>query len=163
MIRSNHGRYVFMSASWVLGILLGTLSAVNADDSLLAMMRRAADSQVSIVTLLLSAVLPFLIAAYAVFINRYAIFYAVCAGKAFAFSYCAAVIFRAFGSAGWLVQPLLQFSDTVLSILFCWFCFRRCGGDRFDGKADLAVCMIISAAVVVIDSLLVSSFLGTLI
>lgn len=146
---------------WLLGLLCGTLFAVGADDSLASLMRAAASNRVSIVVLLTTAFLPFLITAYAVSINRYAIGSCLALLKGFAYSFCGCVIVRAFGSAAWLVQPMLQFTDMVTSILLCWFgirCFTR----QCSLRRDLAVCILISAAAVVIDYLLVSPFLAAL-
>ncbi len=149
--------------SWCGGLLAGTLFAAGADESLLSLMRRALSCRVSIVLLFLAAVLPFLITAYAVCINKYLILYAACFLKGLVFSYCAFLIFRAMGDSGWLLQPMFQFTDSVMCTVFCWFSLRCCTiGERLL-KRDLMVCIFISALVVIIDFLLVSPFLGTLV
>lgn len=162
LFQRNRNLFIF-TVCWLSGLLAGFILAAEANGTLLSLMRLAAVSRVSIVWLLLSAALPFLITAYSVFINNFLILFGISLTDAFAFSYCAGVIFRSFGSAGWLVQPMLQFTGTVLGAFFCWFCIRRCSKKRICLKKDLVLCLIISAVVVVIDFLLVSRFLGMLI
>lgn len=147
---------------WISGLAAGALFAVGADPSLLSLVRRAASCRVSTVVLLLTAIFPFLITAYAVYINRFSLLFLVAVLKSFTFSFLAGVIFRSFGSAGWLIQPMLQFSDTVLCSLYCWFCIRSCR-DPGKWKRDLIICVIFAAVTVIVDSLLVSAFLRTLV
>ena len=151
----------FLTA-WLSGILLGALIASGADDYLLSVTRQTFGYRVSVIPLLLCAAFPFLIAAIAVLIERYWIFYLLSLVKGFALSFCACLIFCTFGSAGWLVQPMAQFTDVVLSMVFCLFCIRRCRLGC-DVKWDLMFCLIIAAAAAVVDYLLVSQFLAALI
>lgn len=145
---------------WLLGLLLGTLLAVGADASMISLMRRAANCRVSIV-LLLTAVLPFLISAYAVSIYRYSILSVLGLLKAFAYSFCGILSVRAFGSAGWLVQPMLQFTDSITTIFLCFFGIRCCV-DQTGFKRDLIICILVSVAAVIIDYALVSPYLLSL-
>ena len=148
---------------WLSGIALGALFAAGAADPLLSLMRPVFSSRVSIVVLLLSAALPFLITAYAVAINRFWILLTVGFFKGFAFALCACVICRSFGTAGWLVQPMAQFTDTVLGPVFCLFGIRRCLLRNRCGKRDLVICLLICALAVIADYFLVSQFLAPLV
>ena len=107
---------------WVFGLLLGTLFAAGLDISFLSLMRRFFTQPVSIVILLILAVLPFLICTYAFIISRMEIMYAVLFCKAFFISLIALTAYRIFGSSGWLLQPMIQFSDILLAPVLYWFC-----------------------------------------
>ena len=123
-------------------------------------MRAAANGRVSIVLLLSAALMPFLITAYAVSIKQHTAVWALAFFQSFFYVLCGVLTVRSFGSAGWLVQPMLQFSDSVASILFCWFglrCFSR-----GDVRKDLTVCVFICIAAVIMDYFLVSPFLVSL-
>ena len=147
---------------WIVGILAGTLAAAGTDDSVLSLMRRAAMCRVSIVGLFLTAVLPFLIAAYAVSIHKDPLLFVFCALRGFGFGYCAWLIVRAFGPAAWLVQPMLQFSDNILMAVYCFFGLWFCSGRGGNLKRWLIACILLTAAVTVFDYLAVSPFLAML-
>ena len=139
-LRIGHSKSLCVLLSWMLGLLFGTLIAAKIDPISFSLMRRTASSQVSIVDLFIAAAFPFLIAAYAVYINRPKVLLAVCFCKAFGFSFCAFLIIASFGTAGWLVQPLLQFTDIFLIPVFCWFCIRNLSGNKKSLIKDISVC-----------------------
>ena len=141
------------------GLILGTLLAANANSSILPMMRLSDFGSVSIVFHLVAQLLPFLIAAYAVSISRRWLLNAVCSCKLFSLAYTGALIWIAFGSAGWLVRFLFLFSDIILSPVFCWYCFRRLMGD-FDEKKDIWICLGITVITALIYCLFISPFLA---
>lgn len=114
-----------LTVTWFLGLLLGTLFAAGLDLSFLSLMRRYFSFPVSIVIRLILAVLPFLVCTYGFMIRRQVIILAVLFCKGFSFSLLALSAYFIFGSAGWLVQPMLQFSDLMLMPVLCWFCFRN--------------------------------------
>lgn len=114
-----------MTVFWFLGLLLGTLFAAGLDPAFLSLMRRYFTFPVSIVIHLILAVLPFLICTYGFVICRKEIILAVLFCKGFSFSLLALSAYFIFGSAGWLVQPMLQFSDIMLMPVLCWFCLRN--------------------------------------
>lgn len=148
---------------WIVGILAGMLAAAaGADESVLSLMRRAASCRVSIVALFLTAVLPFLIAAYAVMIHKDLLLFASSTLRGFGFGCCAWLVVRAFGSAAWLVQPMLQFTDNILMAVYCFFGFWFCSGRGGSLKRWVIGCIILTAAVTVFDYLAVSPFLVTL-
>lgn len=148
---------------WLAGLCLGTLLALSAGSSSFSVMRLAASSRVSIVYSLCCVFLPFLLAAYAVYIHRFALLIFLCFCKAISFSFCALLAVRAFGTAGWLVQPMLQFTDTCLVPVLCWFCIRSISGSSTSVRKDLILSLIIGAAAVSMDYFLVSPFLAELI
>ncbi len=145
-----------------LGLILGTLLAANADTSIFALMRQAQFRPVSIAMSFASQLLPFLIAAYAASISRPWLLHSACGCKLFSFAYTGALVWIAFGSAGWLVRFLVFFSDIILVPLLCWFCFRRAMGEYDDGK-DLLLCIGISVITALFNCLFISPLLAKII
>ena len=146
----------------LIGLALGTLLAAHADSSVYLLMRQAANSPVSIVMSFASQLLPFLIAAYAASISRLWLLNAVCGCRLFSFAYTGALIWIAFGTAGWLVRCLFLFSDIFLIPVFCWYCFRRSTGE-FDEKKDFWICIGITALITLFHCLFISPFLAKII
>ncbi len=128
-------------AAWLSGLTLGTLFAAGLDDSYYALMRRLAVMPVSIVLFLIWAILPFLISAYAVLIHKQTILLCLCFAKAFCFSLAAFSFQTSFGSAGWLLQPMLQFSDLALMPMLCWICLRNCRQMEKTALRDHGICL----------------------
>ena len=140
------------------GLLFGTLLAANADTSVFALMRRVEFSPVSIVMCLAAQLLPFLIAAYAASISRLWLLCASCGCRLFSFAYTGALIWIAYGTAGWLVRLLFLFSDILLVPWLCWFCFRRVIRE-YEEKKDLCICMGMTVIATLIDCLFISPFM----
>ena len=140
------------------GLILGTLFAAFADTSYVPLMRLAASSPVSILCHLASQLLPFLIAAYAVNISGLWLLYTVCSCKLFFFAYTGALIWIAFGSAGWLVRSLFLFSDIILVPVLCWYGYRRAIGNLSE-KNDFWLCIGIATATALIYCFSISPFL----
>jgi len=149
--------------SCVCGLLLGVLYSQGADDSYFLLMRTAAASRVSIVGLLTSLYLPFLIAAFFAFIMQPQLMLILCFCKAFIFSCCGYAAISAFGTAGWLVRILLQFSDCCIIPFFFWFCLRNVSGSCVRMKRDLLFCSLVTLSVVAFDFCVISPFLVKLI
>lgn len=145
------------------GLLLGVFLTSYAAEDYFLLMRRAAGSPVSIVGLFANILLPFLLAAYTVSISKPVLLYAVCFCKAALFAFCFCGVQRSFGSAGWLVWFLMQFSDLCMLPVLFWFSFRYLGGGIHPLKRDIAIGCVIGAAAGLLDYCLVSPFLVILI
>ena len=139
------------------GLTAGILSAAATDDSLLSLMRQASQRPVSIVLLLWIAVLPFLIAAYAVSIKQWNILFAAVFLRFFGWSFCAAGCLRCFGTATWLIQPMLQFTDNLSLILFCLFCHTQ----KRKRRRVIIPVIIGTTLTVIVDICIVSPFLAS--
>ncbi len=148
---------------WFLGLTMGTICARYADPTYYAMMRLAASGRMSIVGLAASVLLPFLISAYAVLIDKPGLLLGVCTCKAFSFGYSGTLARGAFGTAGWLIQPLLQFTQICMIPVLCCFCLRHISGRRSSVKRELAICLVLMAICAGIDYFVVSPFLAKLI
>ncbi len=151
---------VVLAAVWIIGLGAGVLSAANASESYFLMMRRAALCPVSIVGCFAVACLPFLFAAFAVYISRPRLLYILCFGKAFLLASCFAAIAVSFGTAGWLARLLLQFSNVLLAPVLCWFCIRHIGGQADTLGKDLLICGAAALACGGLDYLLIAPFLA---
>lgn len=147
---------------WLLGLLLGIFFTARADDSYFLLMRQAACCRVSITGLAAVVVLPFLFCTFAASVGIWLIPW-ICLIKAFLFSSCAAALTVSFGTAGWLVRLLLQFSDGMCLPLLFWFSARLYACNRDDVFRDLRNCLLFAAATVCIDFCVISPFLVSLI
>lgn len=144
---------------WCAGLLLGIAVAVGSDDSAFSLMRLAARCRVSIVSILITAILPFLFSAYAVSVSKPGFLLLVCFLKAYSFGLCGYLVSAAFGSAGWLVQPLLQFTDVCTLPFLVWFFLRGSSRQENTFRRDLWVCLIAAATAAITDWLIISPFL----
>ena len=151
-------RTIILAFCWCAGLLTGCYFANCAGNIHYSMMRRATSCSVSIAGLVV-VLLPFLFSAFAVYWNRPSLMYIVCFLKAWSFTLAAYGILNAFGSAGWLVRFLVQFSDILLLCPLCWFFLRHIRGNSAQWKRDLWICSAAAAAVCSIDYCVVSRFL----
>ena len=137
---------------WLAGLILGT--AVFQPDA--SLMRPQLCGRVSIVSAIATAAFPLLLAALAVHINRKKFLWLICFLKAFSFSFCGVLLWRTYGSSGWLIRFLLMFTDICTLPAFLWYCFRR-------SRRDFVVCILISLSVACINYFVVSPFSAELI
>ena len=121
---------LFLALFWVMGLLVGGLVFRYSGSKFVSQMHLAVSSQPSIFPLLMSALLPFLLSAYAVYIGLPRLLYGICFLKAFGLGYLSHSVVYAFRSAGWLVRWLFLFTDiSAAAVLYC-FCHRRISGIR---------------------------------
>lgn len=148
---------------WCAGLFLGTSLAGQAEPASVSLMRAAASRQVSILNLLFVLFIPFLLSAFAVFLSQRWLLFPIALGKAFSFGYTAGLIGCAYGTAWWLVRPLLMFSDCLAVPLLCWFMLRCLADHRRALWWDLALCAGITAMIGSIDIVVIAPFLAALI
>ena len=139
---------------WSAGLLTGTYLAVSADPSFFHGMSVALFCRGSIPGLLTAVFLPFLLSACATAISFRFPLLLIAFFRACAFAYLGTALDLAYGSAGWLLRFLFQFSSILTLPLFCWFCLKcyRCaGGSRRSLIRDLFICFLIAAIAVLAD------------
>ena len=156
---TRHRNAILLALVWVSALILGTVFAVHAGNNYFLLMRGAPDCSVSIAGLLATVLLPYLFAAFAVYISKPKLLYLVCFAKVFAFAMCGYGICVAYGSAGWLVRWLLQFSDICTVPVLCWFSIRHLQGRSCTFRTD---CLIYGGMVMLVgylDYSLISPFL----
>ena len=154
-------RYSGFILSWITGLLAGTIFASQVNFNTLSLMRMVPRHSVSIVLLILVAVIPFLIAAYAVSIRKIAALFVLSFVIAATYGSVGMMVNLAFGSASWLVLPMLLFSRIIHHCLYCWFVLR-CMVLTMHLGTVLLLCVLACAIVVVIDATFVSPFLASL-
>jgi len=145
------------------GLLLGHQYASLADPTYFLLMRMASERPVSIMSLFTVSLLPFLISALAVYVSHPELLLPVCFCKSFLFACCAFSATSVFGTAGWLVRLLLQFSDVCLLPVLCWFWIRHIGGSFGTLQKDIFLCCGVALVVCVVDHCVISPYLVTLI
>ena len=138
--------------AWSLGLVVGVYFFLSAGTPVFSMMREIPAGSVSIVSLLVTGLIPFLFTAYAVFISSYWLILAVCFCKAILNSFISMGITVAYASAGWLVRSLLLISDSFICVLllFLWLRFRSESKTRW--FLSWLVCIVISTSVFYIIS-----------
>ena len=145
------------------GYLIGTFLSAETPVTFYTLMRSAASSPVSIVGSLISAFLPFLLAFVVVHCGKPALLYFILFCKAVALSHCSMCCHLAFGSGGWLVRLLLQFSDILLLPLLCRFAIHYLRQSKPLRKYDIFVCSCAAAFVAIINFCFISPYLAMLI
>lgn len=156
-------RIPLLAITWIFGLVLGIVSAYQAGHSVFRLMRMAANSHASIVSLLVSGVLPFLLSAAAVFFSARHFLFLIGFVKAFCFGCCACATMLSFGSAGWLICLLLMFSDLCDLPALIWFWLRHLWDGAYLRFPDTVFCIGWSLLVGSVDFCLVTPFLVSLI
>ena len=160
---SCNRKQLLLAAFWTFGLLCGSFLADSASPTFLLLTRSATSKAVSVVGLCICSFFTFLLSALAVSFHRIKLLYAIFFCKALLFSWSGCCVMAVFGSAGWLVQFLYQFSDLFFVPALCWFALRHISGGRAGLKKDVSVLLLLAAIVGCIDYFLVSPFLAGLI
>lgn len=120
----------FLAFSWCSGLFCGIVLYFSAGDPSASLMRMAVTGYVSIVDLLMSVLLPFLISALAVYIFKPGLLAVFAFIKACLFAFFSMGTLEAFGSAGWLIRLLLMFSDICMTVVLYLYWMRHVSGQR---------------------------------
>lgn len=130
-------RFVILLAfGWFTGLLSGMIVAISANHSFYSLMRMIPGCPVSIVGLLMSAFLPLLFTAVAVYISCSWLLIPFAYVKALCLSFLSSGVCLSYGTGGWLAAVMLFGSDFLVSgiLLWLWFCIiegRRSVLNRF--------------------------------
>jgi len=154
-------RGFLLASCWLLGLVCGWLLFHYAGTICEALMRRIVISPVSISGLLSSFLIPFLITVYSVCFSMPWIIFPVCFLKGVSFSFVSSGIWKAFSSAGWLVQSVLLFRSSCFAVgaFLVWIRF-------FSGRSTSGaffVWLLLAAAGCILDYSVISPFLASLI
>ncbi|MBQ7415636.1 MAG: hypothetical protein IJW14_01200 [Oscillospiraceae bacterium] len=148
-----------LGIGWLLGIVLGGLSAAQAEDVLVPLIRDGAGRYASVVGLLATTLLPFLLSAFAVSLSEPWLLLIISTCKAFSFAFCAFGVSLAFGPSGWLVRFLFLFSDLCLIPLLYLYWLRHIRGECRHIPWELPLCLSAALAVGMVDYWFISPFL----
>ena len=127
------------------------------------MMRSVLDEPVSIVSLLFTAVFPFLIAASAVFLSGPVWLPILALIRGAFFSYCCLGICTVFGSSGWLLRWLLLFSRFAAVPFFYWYLRHYISGEHSFSLLVLFFLLCLILLIGCLDYCMISPFLVNLI
>ena len=152
--------YLLFIGVWLAGLILGTYFAAVSGNYYFLLMHVAPTCPVSIVGLTATVLLPFLFTAYAVYKDRPWMLYGICFLKVFTFGFCGFGITAAYGSAGWLVRFLFQFSDICSVPILCWFALRNLNGRNANLKREFWICLGLNLIICCLDLCYISPFLA---
>ncbi len=152
-----------LGVSWCLGLFAGVLIAYLASDSLSLTMHTATKSCVSIIGLLSTISLPFLLSALAVSISGTWLLIPIAFLKAFLFAYLGFGLVAAYNSAGWLLRILFMFADCCTVPLLYGYWLKLCSGSSVSPWILAIAHWIPTMVIGYIDFSFVSPFLATLI
>ncbi len=140
-------RKILLGAFWVLGMLIPVCIFSQIDVSFSSLMRQAVVGQVSIVSLLTSILLPYLLSAFAVYISKPLLLLPIAFIRGFSLVFVLMAVSEAFGCAGWLIRGLFLFSDLAFMPFLYLFWHRSISGTSKDrgwlccGAAVLIGCL----------------------
>ena len=120
---------LLLALAWVSGLVLGLICCLQAGDSVVSVMRSLPARPVSIVSMLFTAILPFLITAAAVFLCGPFWLPWLAFARAFCFSYGCLGVCVSFGSSGWLLRWLLLFSRFAAAPCCYWYLVHSVSGE----------------------------------
>ncbi len=160
---SESGSRIYLSMAWILGLLLGAYCGFRWDICLVPLMRGCLYDSVSIVCIFCLICLPFMISLLASFWNARGLIYLIAFGKAFLFSFVSMGIFFSFGSAGWLVQILLMFSEVCSLPVYFWFWMFSINHRQGPSALEIFSLLSLFFLIASLDSSYVMPFLASLI
>lgn len=140
---------------------LGALFAASAGDIYFHLMRKAPSCFVSIVGSAVTVLLPFLVSVFIITHSKPWLAYLICGIHIFLISSSCYAILRTFGTAGWLLQGMMQFPDICLTPVLIWLFVLRLSGKC--SRRVCVCCILFAVAIGMIDYCVISPFLANLI
>ena len=136
-----------LACSWIAGLFLGIFISgkVSLDLDILAV---AFQNRSSII-LMTVMLLPVVASVFVQYAQQLWMLPLVAFLKSFSFAYVSRIIFIHFGSAGWLIQFLVMFSDCILLPVLWWF-WCRLLQDKQRSSISLAVLMIFLTIIITV-------------
>ena len=118
------GLPLILAVFWIGGLLCGICYFFACTNSVTSLMHRMAFSAASIVGLLNTAFVPFLLTLFFVAISTPWAIVGVCFVKSFLFSFVSIGCLATFDSGGWIFRYFLTFSDCVFLPALLWYSIR---------------------------------------
>ena len=140
---------------------LGVIFAASAGNHYFLLMRKATSCFVSIIGSAVTVLLPFLVSVFIITHSKPWLAYLICGIYIFSLSSTCYAICCSFGTAGWLMQLMMQFPDICLTPVLIWLFLLRLAGQG--NRRILAWCFGFALAVGMIDYCVISPFLANLI
>ena len=150
----------YLASSWILGLILGIWAARYADFDLSGL--QDSFRYYTPISILSVALFPVLISVLVVFIERSWLLPVIGFLKAFGFAYVSSLLTRNFGSAGWLIQLLVMFSDCISLPFLWWFWCRLLKSAQQISFSGILPVTLVAIAIGALDFRVISPFLSTL-
>lgn len=113
-----------LAVCWFCGLICGIFYFYVCDDSVISLMHRMVFCPASIVGLLCTSFIPFLLTSYFVATSKSWVVFGICFFKSFLFSFVSIGCLTTFGSGGWLLRFFLLFCDCVVLPALLWYWMR---------------------------------------
>ena len=154
---------IFLAVFCFAGALSGVYASRFTGAAFLPLTRMALFSPVSVVGCSVCCVLPFLFAAFAVFISCHWLLYLICFTGFLLHCWFGFSVMSVFGSAGWLIRLFLQFPGSCLLPVLCWFSLRHISRRSTLLKRDISLCFLMAFLTGVFYYCVIAPFLASLI
>lgn len=137
--QTTHFYQWLLAAFWFSGLLSGFFFFQKTMPVFFSLMRGSSFSSVSIVGLILSSLLPFLICGFSALYFRPILFFSVCFFKTFFFVFVSSAMILRYCPGSWLIQRFVMFHDILSFPVLYIFCARCL---RFRGLPPASECLI---------------------
>lgn len=153
---------VILSTLWIIGFVCGLYFVLSADCASSDFFLSATRTPVSVLGIFTVAFLPIIISAISIFCALPFLIYTLCFCKAFSYGFVCLNIALTFGYSGWLIRLLLLFSSTCTSMSLFWLWHSGLSRNRITVQHDFIICIVIAAAIGIVDYFMVSPYLAVL-
>ena len=160
-VQKQNERVCVLALCVVFSAGLGVLFSATAGNSYFLLMRGAARSSVSIVGSVLTVWIPFLVSAFLIVHSKLWLVYLICGIRIFSLASACYATHCSFGTAAWLIQGMLHFSQLCLTPVLIWLILLRI--TRGYSHRIVIYCIIFAAMIGMINYCLISPFLANLI
>ena len=145
--RADSFHVYLLAFIWTFGLSGGILFSLKAEPLFTSRMCAGVLTSVSIPGLLLLMIFPFILSLFAIRFRAMWAVFILALLKSFIYGFSRCMIIHIYFRAGWLVNILLFFSDTAISLLLLWYwisCLAHAG------KWTLKTCFGLCAGAVLI-------------
>ena len=149
---ARRGMPLLLAICWIIGVVFGVFCYRNSPPEVTSLMHRTVSRPASIVGLLNTALIPFLLSALFVLFSAPFMIPGLCFVKAFLSSFVSMGIFEGICSGGWLLRYFLLFSDCVTLPLLFWYWLRSVSEPKITvWLITTGVVMFVLALVTILD------------
>lgn len=145
---------LYIIAVWIVGLCLGIWVGQDVSYLLSSYLYLACFRVGSPIAIM--AVLPLVLVFLAVWRKSSGLVFPILFLKAFADGIVLIAVAQAFGSASWLLGPLLLFSDRVSTFILIWSCAKCLDGSFISHRKWFFLCITTVISVSLIDYLFIS-------
>ena len=157
-VRRLHCSTYSLAICWCAGLVLGSITAVSMSDMLVVMLHNCVFIRPLLMRIICVSLLPFLLSAFALYIDEPWILLLIAAIKSFGFGFCAAGVSLAFEHSSWLVRSFFLFSDVISLPLLYFYLLRSISGKEKLSIHLHAVLFCVFLGIGIVDYCFVSPF-----